>query len=190
MKAQKKSKQKGNRSTGLKLRDNWAQLKPVAWFVGVFVMVLLVFYVFWLSKFADTRVQPAIASLNAGISGFFLNLFGQGTTASGDIISSAAFSTSVRRGCDAVEAMALFIAAVLAFPARAKHKGFGVIAGILVLFALNIIRIMSLFLTGVYFPSAFELMHVEVWQILFIFFAIGLFFIWLKRTNRTIPDAK
>ncbi|HRY33191.1 MAG TPA: exosortase H [Bacteroidales bacterium] len=190
MKPERKLKQKAGRSGGSALRDYWFQFKPVAWFVGIFVLVLIVFYVFWLSKFADTRVQPAIASLNASISAFLLNLFGQGTTASGDIISSAVFSTSVRRGCDAVEAMALFTVAVLAFPARAKYKGYGVLAGILILFFLNIIRIMSLFLTGVYYPSAFEFMHVEVWQILFIFFAIALFFIWLKRTNRSRTDAK
>lgn len=52
------------------------------------------------------------------------------------------------------------------------------------LFALNVGRIVSLFLTGIYFPKAFNVMHVEVWQVLFIIFAIGLWIFWIKWTKK------
>jgi len=60
----------------------------------------------------------------------------------------------------------------------------GFFIGIAVLFTFNILRVVSLFFTGVYFPKAFDFMHVEVWQVLFILFAIGLWIFWIKWTRK------
>ncbi len=79
-----------------------------------------------------------------------------------------------------MEPMALYIAGIVAFPALLKKKFTGLIVGLLVIFFLNIVRIVALFLTGIYMPSLFEAMHVEVWQVIFILVAIALWFIWLR----------
>jgi len=111
------------------------------------------------------------------------------TQAIGEMLSSSAFSVSIARGCDAVEAMALFTSALLSFPAQWLKKLIGLAAGLLVLFTLNIGRIISLFLTGVHYPKAFEFMHVEFWQVAFILFAVGLWIFWIKWTRKGQTDA-
>ena len=46
------------------------------------------------------------------------------------------------------------------------------------LMLLNLARIVSLFYIQIHFPRAFEVMHIEVWQALFIFLAIALWAWW------------
>jgi len=116
--------------------------------------------------------------LNAKVSGAILALLGHDIKVAGDTISSPDFSVNLRHGCDAVEPSALFVFAVLAFPAPFLRKIPGIVVGVLFLATVNILRVISLFLIGVYFPKAFHAMHVDVWQALFIFLAIGFWVLW------------
>jgi exosortase H (IPTLxxWG-CTERM-specific) len=172
-----------------KIRSGWLQKWPVLFFVLGFAVLMILFYIFWLSDFYLNHVQPNIVSVNATVSSFILNLFGMHTVAVKENITSSAFSVCIANGCDAVEAMALFSSALLSFPAKWKYKLVGFFVGIAVMMSLNIIRIVSLFFTGIYFPKAFELMHVEVWQVLFILIAIGLWIFWIKWTRKETPHA-
>ena len=180
----KKKKAEAKPNAGTIIRAGWSQKWPVILFVTGFAVLMILFYLFWLSDFSQEKVQPVIVSVNARVSGFILNLFGMGTTASGGMISSPRFSVNIARGCDAIEAMALFAIALLTFPARWKYKLTGLLTGIALLFSLNILRIVSLFLTGIWFPSAFEMMHVEVWQVVFIVFAIALWIFWIRWSRK------
>ena len=57
---------------------------------------------------------------------------------------------------------------------------------------LNLVRVISLFLVRIYSPKAFETMHLDVWQALFIFLAIVLWAVWASRMSRKRmlqPDA-
>jgi len=171
------------------IRAGLRQKLPVVFFVLGFAVLMVIFYAFWLSDYCQVSVQPQIVSLNSKLSSFLLNLFGMETTAMKETIASTSFSVSIARGCDAMEAMALFASALLAFPAGWKYKLTGFFAGIAILFTLNILRVVSLFLTGVYYPKAFEVMHVEVWQVLFIIFAIGLWIFWIKWTRKGVSHA-
>ncbi len=173
-----------------RVQSRWLQKWPILFFVLGFAILMLLFYVTWLSDFSQDHIQPHIVSANAKISSIILNIFGMKTTASQANLSSPSFAVSIAKGCDAMEAMALFGAALLAFPAKWKFKFAGFFAGIAILFMLNIIRVITLFLTGIYFPKAFEIMHVEVWQVLFILVALGLWIFWIKWTRREVPDAE
>ena len=169
-----------------KVRSGWLQKWPVLFFVLGFAVLMVLFYVFWLSDYCQNNIQPSIVSANARLSSFVLNIFGMKTLAIKESISSTSFSVSIAKGCDAMEAMALFASALLAFPAGWKYKLTGFFAGIAMLFTLNIGRIISLFITGLYYPKAFEIMHVEVWQVLFIIFALGLWIFWIKWTRKGV----
>lgn len=124
------------------------------------------------------RAFSSYQHFNATLSGVILTLLGQDIKVIKDTISSPAFSVNIRHGCDAVEPTALFIFAVIAFPAPFFRKIPGIVAGVLFLAIVNIIRIVSLFMIGVYFPKAFHTMHVDVWQALFILFAIVSWVVW------------
>jgi exosortase/archaeosortase family protein len=163
-----------------KYKKRWKSTYPVLVFVAIFAILMGVFYSVWYSVWFNININPKILSVNATLSSKILNLLPLHTRVNSDIIFSSQFSISIKRGCDAMEAIGLFLCALLAFPARWKAKFIGLIAGVCILFFMNIVRITTLFLIGVYYPAAFDIMHVEVWQMIFIILSIVLWLLWLR----------
>jgi len=159
--------------------DWFSQHRPVFLFLFIFGVLIGLFYVVTLSKLFYAYFFPWYLQLNANLSGAILTYLRQDITVAGECIFSSGFSIRIARGCDAVEPIALFICAVLAFPAPFTRKIPGIIAGSVLMAILNSIRIVSLFLIGVHFPQLFNIMHLDVWQGLFIFLAIVFWVVWL-----------
>ena len=93
-------------------------------------------------------------------------------------------SIHIERGCDAVEPSALFVAAVMASPVPFLSRLSAAVGGTLILMLINLVRVISLFLIRVYAPGAFKIMHLDVWQALFIFLAIALWALWASRNTK------
>ncbi len=153
---------------------------PVFFFVFTVAILILLFYLTYRNPWFESHIFTPLVNIYAWLSGQVLLLFGYDVVIYGDIISSSGFSVSVKKGCDAAEPMAIFVAGILAFPALISRKLFGLGIGLAVLFVLNIIRIVTLYLTGVYNPDFFESMHLAVWQVAFIAVAVLLWFLWLR----------
>ncbi len=162
--------------------------RPVFLFLLIFGVLMGLFYAFIAFTPYYQHVLPSYHNLIAKMSGGILGFLGQDTTVTGMMVYSPRFSFRIIRGCDAVEATALFICGVLAFPAPFLRKVPGIIAGTLLLGILNLVRVVSLFLIGIYFPNIFDFMHIDTWQALFIFFAVTFWVLWLLwTTKRQIP---
>ena len=185
-KKDQKEKQRKKQTEGIpaKFTASWKQKRPVLFFVGGFFLLMILFYAFWTSAYFISKINPYIETANASAANVLLNLLGQHTISNGDTISSNAFSIKVSRGCDAIEAMALFAAALLTFPMPWKNKMKGLLIGLLLLVVLNVVRIITLFVTGVYAPRAFDMMHLDVWEGLFIFFAVALWIFFIRQSRR------
>lgn len=159
---------------------SWYRAKqPVIRFVGLFALFMGVFYAVLLFPAVDRAMYDYLAA-NAWLSHSILNLFGFETLLNKTQISSGNFSIVVRRGCDAVEPAALFVSAVLAFPAPWKKKVLGIVAGSLVLLLINILRIVSLFWIGIVARPHFAKAHLEIWPLLFILAAFALCAVWIR----------
>jgi len=163
-----------------KMKQNRQSKRPILKFGLTLAVLMALFYTFniFCPAHVTNRFFSSYQHFNAEVSGSLLTMLGHDITVSGETISSPGFSVNIRHGCDAVEPTALFIFAVLAFPAPFLKKLPGVIAGTVFLAIINIIRIVSLFLIGVYYPKAFHTMHVDVWQAIFILFAIVAWVLW------------
>src|SRR4030042_1595778 len=166
------------------LFKGWRTRHPIFLFLAVFAVLMGLFYAVVIFAPFSERYFSYYLDLNAKLSGNILKLFGQDITVQEASIFSPRFSVTIKSGCDALEPTALFICAVLAFPAAFAKKIVGVITGTLLLAILNLIRIVTLFLVGVYLPRFFDLMHADVWQGLFIFLAILLWILWLLWTGK------
>ena len=83
--------------------------------------------------------------------------------------------------CTAVGPLVLFIGAVAAYPSPLRAKSLGVLLGLVVLSAVNLVRIISLFLIGSAYPEYLEVAHLLVWQTAIILFAIILWLFWVER---------
>ena len=166
-------------------RGGWLRGKrPVFQFVGLFAILLALFYACTFLRVMDKRVLPGYMKLNAQASAVILSVFGEGAIARGTSVSSPRYSVDIRHGCDAIEPSALFIAAVLAFPATLRSKLPGLLAGTVALAVINLVRIVTLFYTGIYWPKLFQFMHVDVWQPVFILLALLMWVIWAMWATR------
>lgn len=128
----------------------------------------------------DHAVEPFTAGI-ARTSGALLGLLGQDVRMEGTVIRNARFAVNIRNGCNGVEAMLIFLAAVLAFPASWKSRLSGLALGILAIQAVNLVRVVALFLTGVYFPRLFDTSHTVIWQTVVILFGVLLWIFWANR---------
>jgi exosortase H (IPTLxxWG-CTERM-specific) len=170
--------------------DPWPR-RPGLRFLLSFGILAGVFYtVTFFVPFYRERLFPSCLRLTAELSGAVLAFLGQHVTVAGTFIAAPKFSASIVRGCDAIEPIVLFACAVLAFPAPWSRKIPGVLAGILSLVVLNFVRIVSLFLIGVYLPAVFRVMHIDVWQGLFILLAMMLWILWLLWATQSQTEAR
>jgi len=128
----------------------------------------------------DHVIEPFTGGV-ARASGVALDLLGQDVHRQGTIIRSPRFAVNIRNGCNGVEAMLIFLAAVLAFPAPWKARLAGLVLGILAIQLLNLVRVVALFLTGAYFPDFFDTSHTVIWQTVVILFSVVLWIFWASR---------
>lgn len=117
---------------------------------------------------------------NAWLSNLVLTCLGQDSHVLDLTIRSEKFAITVRRGCDAIEPSWFFCAAVLAFPSSGQAKLRGLLAGVLLLQAMNLLRIASLFLIGLKYPPLFQTAHLEIWPVLFLLAATALWLGWIR----------
>lgn len=162
--------------------------KPILKLLGLFAIGIIVFLIITNLPFFKDVIYPKIIAVNAAISSLILKILGYGTTSDADQIISEAASISIKKGCDALAPVAIFGSVLLAYPAAVKPKVKAVILGVFTLLGINIIRIVSLFMFQIHAPDLFDLMHLVIWQGIFIFLALMLCFYWIKSFESKITD--
>lgn len=159
----------------------WQRNRRELTFLALFVVLLgggfTLISINWVN---DHAIEPLTGGI-ARMSGAVLNALGQQVTMVGTIIRNAKFAVNIRNGCNGVEAMLIFLAAVLAFPASWKSRLTGLGLGILAIQVVNLVRVVALFLTGVYFPRVFDTSHTVIWQTIVILFGVLLWIFWANR---------
>lgn len=134
----------------------------------------------------DHFVEP-FTGLVARVSGVTLDLVGQDVTMRGTQIHGRRFAVDIKNGCNGLETVLIFLAAVLAFPAPWKARLAGLAFGILAIQAVNLLRVVALYLTGAYFPDFFDASHQVVWQTIVILCGVGLWILWADRMAMPRP---
>lgn len=156
-------------------------------FLIVFGLLMAGYYFVSATGPVKNQFFPWYLEQTARLSGAGLKLIGIDTvTVTGNVLKSSQGkgAVSVERGCDALEPSALFVSAVLASPLPWLRRLSAAGLGTLLLMILNLVRIMSLYLTRVYWIKAFDVMHLDVWQSLFILLAIVLWAGWAAWESR------
>src|SRR5215470_14673059 len=121
----------------------WRRNRRELTFLLVFVILLGGgFTLISLNWVNDHVIEPFTGGI-ARLSGGALNVLGQKVSMSGTVIRSSRFSVNIRNGCNGVEAMLIFLAAVLAFPASWKSRLTGLGLGILAIQVVNLVRVVA-----------------------------------------------
>lgn len=82
--------------------------------------------------------------------------------------------------CTPLMPVLLLAIAMVAYPAPLRWKLAGVGAGIVALWLFNVVRMLALFATLVWWPGSFKFMHVYLWQSITLLAVSGLFMAWLR----------
>ena len=155
--------------------------RPDTRFIIVFLAILgFTFTIVALRPVNDSIVVPYTAFI-AQMSGVVLRVFGESATVSGCLVSSPRFAVTIYNGCNGLITSLIFIAGVLAFPARPSAKLIGVAGGLFAIQIINMVRIVSLFYIWIYLPDLFNDAHIFVWQSLVILAGVALWVTWASR---------
>jgi exosortase H (IPTLxxWG-CTERM-specific) len=151
--------------------------RPILRFVLIFGVIVAAFYAFTSTRFFQEEIFTPYLKINARVSSVVLNALDYRTSVDGTAITGP-FSMDIHRGCEAIEPSVLFLAAIAGAPAPWRRKLIGAAAGVLILAAMNLVRILTLYHAGRYHRKIFDLIHVEIWQPAFILFALLLWLGW------------
>jgi exosortase H (IPTLxxWG-CTERM-specific) len=159
----------------------WRKNRRELTFLIVFVVLLGgSFTLISLNWVNDHVIEPFTGGI-ARVSGATLDLLGQDVRMQGTVIRGRRFAVNIRNGCNGIEAMLIFLAAVLAFPAPWRARFLGLALGVVAIQAVNLVRVVALYLTGAYFPSWFDASHTVIWQTVVILFSVLLWIVWANR---------
>ena len=175
-------------SARLKQTSSFLQRNRVSVRGGLIFAGCIILFMFAYSRIVDADLLKPYCSFTASATGFCLNLIGMNTQVVGTMISSIDFSMGIIDICTGLIPMAILTSAVLAYPATVRQKIEGVTLGIGVLFVINLVRTVSLFLIGTYLPSAFDTAHYIIWQSLMILLAIGIWLFWMEKMVNVTPQ--
>lgn len=163
--------------------------RPILRFVCFFVLFLGLFYLAYV-PIVKTGVYQAYLGLNAEATGAVLRILGHGASVNGASVASPRFGFNIVSGCDAMEMLAIFAGAVLASPVLIRVKISFVLLGSVVLLTVNLVRLVTLFLIGVYFPAAVDAMHWDVWPGLLILAVLLCWWAWARWAMRYRGSAR
>ena len=176
---------------------SWVLAKgPALRFILVSAGLMLLFYGVFYTAPEDSPALNAFIRTYLGAyastAAFILDLLGQDARADGTTLFLGSKSVEIVRGCDAMEPIAFFVAAVIAVQVDLRAKLLGLAVGVPALVLLNLVRILALSLVSAMLPQYFETAHVAVGQTVFILCTLCLWFVWVIRASRpsnTDPDA-
>ncbi len=136
--------------------------------------------------FLNEELFKPYINFSAYLSGLLISIFNSSTQITGNVIATDKLNIVLSFGCEGSEALVIYLAGVIAFPSNFKYKAKGFIIGGLILYSLNIIRILILYFIGTWNFEMFDLFHNEILPVLFIILSLISWYIWLKY----IPEAK
>jgi len=154
-----------------------------AMYVPAAIFAMVFFGLQWLYQFSrgtgferlvidEVTVKPASLILNS--------LWDVNVAAQGHRLVSAQTTLNVLNGCEGVESLLLFWAAVVAFRCQFHCKLVAMLLGTVFIFLINQLRIISLFFAAGYDKALFSALHGFIAPILIIML-IGLFYLgWVR----------
>ncbi|MBI1805521.1 MAG: exosortase H [Ignavibacteria bacterium] len=178
-------KQSRDSSTIHRFKDWFGIRREVLQFIVIFTLALGGFsFILERDSVQQSFVSPHLAHV-ASLCGKVLNLAGTSCDANGPLISSTRFSVQIVKGCESLYPTAMLWAAMIAYPSSWRWKLMGIVGGAIILFILNVVRVISMFYIGIFFPSLFDMVHIYAWQALFILLTLGIWLLWAAKASKT-----
>jgi exosortase/archaeosortase family protein len=163
-------------------------------FLPVSIALMVLFYAVLYHPYSEQglpgRVLGAYLRFVARGSATLLGWFGEDISVQGTTVLGR-FPYVVVLDCAALDAQALFAAAVLAFPVPLRDKLVGLAAGLSSIWCINVIRLALLYFAGAHSLELFQVLHEEVFVLLVILSVCALFVVWARwaHARASVPAA-
>ena len=146
---------------------------------------------YWAAALALVSRVPAVdragISLTVSTLQFVLGLFRQPVQRVGNALFVAHTNVEIVSDCSPHMPYLIYAAVVLAFPATWRQRGWGLVAGAIVIHAFNTTRILALIGILAWKREWFDFAHVYLWQTGTVLTVFATFALWLRSTApRTI----
>jgi len=161
------------------LYRGWQDLiKHWALFLGI--LGLAVAFSQWQSRLVNIEFSKLTAKMMA----WSMTLLGEHGRSVGVNVGCDVCKFTIIGECTAYYPIAIFVAAVLAFPSPWSRRIFGVVLGVPVMLLINQVRLVSLCYIERAWPEHFDVIHIVVWQSLIIFCTVLLWILWVTMFAR------
>jgi len=162
-------------------QEFWKRNRATIQAVVIFFVSLIVF--FWLlnNEWVLRTILDPFTGAVARVTVWLFLLLGQDASAIGKTVTVNTTALSIANGCNGIEAMALYFAAVLALPARWTRRLIGLAIGFVGIFIINQIRVIGLFLVAMYRPEFLPQAHHYAGQTFVIVMGMALWFFWAEQ---------
>lgn len=129
-----------------------------------------------------SNLLTAPALVTANITNGFLNMIGIETIQNGTVITQPhVFAYEIHHRCLGILPASALLIFMAIQPVGFGAKIIGICVGLPLLFALNITRLIHLFLVGIHQPDYFWVAHHVVWNLIVFIFVVLMVVIWLDR---------
>jgi exosortase/archaeosortase family protein len=165
------------------VRSSWLTIRVV----GTFVMLIALFFSLLTYTPIVKRVDVAalLAQVSAWLSWLFLRgvggIVGFPVDLNGTNLASGDFVVDVSPACSGAVPSMIYLSAVLAYPASLRAKAIGAALGIGVIHGVNLVRVVALFMIGLFANNYFHDTHVYVAQALVVAVAVATWLYWAGR---------
>ena len=160
---------------------------PVTRFCLLFLVLLVGFSILLSQKATEQFFSTPVTAFIASQATWILKTLGMDVYSRGISITGEGFSVEILGNCNAIFETMLFLSAIIAFPSSLKEKALGGILGTIFIYLLNLVRVVVLFLIGVYAPQYFDETHVYISQTIFIVMVALFWLFWIGKGVKTIP---
>lgn len=168
---------------------------PVVRFVVVTLVALVGLFYLLRQPWVERHFVDPYTGFVAAFTRTCLRLVGVDAGGEGPFISGPRFSVTIKNICNGLEVTAIFLATVLGFPSSARAKLLGLALGFPVIFLINVVRIMVLFVLGYRIPNVFEAVHYYYAQAFVIIATVAVWLVWVttlsdygSKAHHRLPD--
>ncbi len=151
--------------------------------ITCFLFILLVLGLSFIAHVPNflSFIFYGLANFTANVAGAVINLAGIKAEVVGYCISLKNQVLFISIECTAIYLMIVYGSFLLAYPAGLKNKTVGMLFGIPVIFAANILRLLVTAFVAEFRPSYLRQFHNYIWQTVFIIFVILLWMVWIEK---------
>ena len=130
----------------------------------------------------DPAKKEAVEALRAEVDTYRQAMRDAATTEGKEVETSYQFAFHVVSECGAIEVMAIFFSAVIAFPTGWRKRAIGLVCGLPLMYLLNIFRLTLLAIIGAVDRGGqwFKFTHEYLWQAVYIVFVVVVWMVWIE----------